>query len=99
MIPSFTESLPHFSKAALKAYYEAMIARPEHIDLFSKTELPVLFIIGEKDNVISFEDILKQASMPRISHINVLHQSGHMGMLEEPAAANAAIEAFLMSLK
>lgn len=99
LIQHFTATLPDFSKAALKSYYEAMIKRPERIDLFSKTDLPVLFIIGEQDAVISFEDILKQASMPRVSYIHVLHQSGHMGMLEEPGKANAAIEEFLMELK
>jgi len=99
LIKNFTASLPDFSKTALKSYYEAMIARPERIDLFSKTELPVLFIIGEKDAIISFEDVLKQASMPRISYIHILHQSGHMGMLEEAEKANAAIEEFLMELK
>ncbi|MGJ7033923.1 alpha/beta fold hydrolase [Niabella hirudinis] len=99
IVKNFTERLPVFLKPALKSYYEAMIARPERIDLFSKTELPVLFIIGEQDTVISFEDILKQASMPRVSYIHVLHQSGHMGMLEESEKASAAIEAFLMELK
>ncbi|WP_018628016.1 alpha/beta fold hydrolase [Niabella aurantiaca] len=99
LIDSFIAGLPRFSKSALKSYYEAMIARPERIDQFSKTELPVLFIIGEKDTVISFEDILKQASMPRISYIHVLHRSGHMGMLEEAGKATAAIEEFLMELK
>ncbi|SDD23041.1 alpha/beta fold hydrolase [Niabella drilacis] len=99
LVKNFTAALPSFSKTALKSYYEAMIARPERIDLFSKTELPVLFIIGEQDSVISFEDILKQASMPRVSCIHILHQSGHMGMLEEAGKANAAIEAFLMELK
>ncbi|MBO9593386.1 MAG: alpha/beta hydrolase [Niabella sp.] len=99
LIGRFTDRLPVFSKPALKSYYEAMIKRPERIDLFSKTDLPVLFIIGEQDAVISFEDVLKQASMPRVSYIHVLHQSGHMGMLEEPAKANAAIEEFLMELK
>lgn len=99
LVNNFTASLPKFSRSALKAYYEAMIGRPERIDLFSKTDLPVLFIIGEKDNLISFEDVLKQSSMPRVSAIHVLHNSGHMGMLEEPAKANAAIEEFLMELK
>ncbi|WP_300598511.1 alpha/beta hydrolase [Niabella sp.] len=99
LVEQFTASLPAFSKTALKSYYEAMIQRPERIDLFSKTDLPVLFIIGEQDAVISFEDVLKQASMPRVSYIHVLHQSGHMGMLEEAAKASAAIEEFLMELK
>ncbi|MCF3111635.1 alpha/beta hydrolase [Niabella sp. CC-SYL272] len=99
LVQQFTDRLPVFSKTALKSYYEAMIKRPERIDLFSKTDLPVLFIIGEQDTVIPFEDILKQASMPRISYIHVLHHSGHMGMLEESGKASAAIEEFLMELK
>ncbi|MBZ4190351.1 alpha/beta fold hydrolase [Niabella beijingensis] len=99
LIKNFEASLPPFSKAALKNYYEAMIARPERTRLFSGTELPVLFIIGEKDTLISFEDVLKQASIPRISHIHILRKSGHMGMLEEAEKATTAIEEFLMALK
>lgn len=99
LIEQFTKTIPGFSKAALKEYYEAMIARPDRVSLLSKTDLPVLFVIGKKDNVIPYEDVLKQSSLPRISFINLLENSGHMGMLEETNKANAAIEEFLMQLK
>lgn len=99
LIEQFVKTIPHFSKAALKEYYEAMIARPDRVSLLSKTDLPVLFVIGKKDNVIPYEDVLKQSSLPRISFINLLENSGHMGMLEETNKANAAIEEFLMQLK
>ena len=95
VLKDFIKNLPDFSKPALIAYYEAMIARPDRTELLSQTKLPVMFIIGEHDKAVPFEDSLKQSSLPATSHITILNNSGHMGMLEETEKSNQALQEFL----
>lgn len=95
LIKSFLETMPDFSKNALVDYYEAMMARPDRTEVLQNTKLPVLFIIGEHDKAVPFEDSLELSSLPAISSVHILKNSGHMGMLEEPQKSNAALLEFL----
>jgi pimeloyl-ACP methyl ester carboxylesterase len=88
-------SVRNFSGEALVSYYEAMIARPDRSHLLSMTELPVLFIVGRHDAAVPFEDAMRQSHLPRISYIHILEDSGHMGMLEEPAESNKALLSYI----
>jgi pimeloyl-ACP methyl ester carboxylesterase len=88
--------LSRFTPEALIAYYEAMIARPDRSTVLRQTHVPVLFIIGKSDNAVSPDDSLKQSHLPGISYIHLLSKSGHMGMLEEPAACNRILDEFLL---
>jgi pimeloyl-ACP methyl ester carboxylesterase len=63
-----------------------------------KATVPVLFIMGKYDNAIPLEDGLKQCHLPEKSYIHILHQSGHMGMLEEPEKCNLLLKNFLMNI-
>jgi pimeloyl-ACP methyl ester carboxylesterase len=84
-----------FSKNTLMEYYEAMINRPDRIALLQQTAKPVLFIIGEHDKAIPFENSLAQCHIPAISHVHILRQSAHMGMLEETDKCNKILLEFL----
>ena len=95
LVTTFMEQMPDFSKTALTEYYEAMMQRPDRTEILSQTKLPVLFIIGEHDKAVPFEDSLKQSSMPATSHVTILNNSGHMGMLEETEKSNDALQEFL----
>jgi pimeloyl-ACP methyl ester carboxylesterase len=72
-----------------------MMQRPDRSELLKVTELPVLFVMGKYDNAVPIQDGLKQAHMPEKSYIHILHQSGHMGMLEEPDNSNHILKQFL----
>lgn len=98
LIEAFLNSLPAFSKQALVAYYEAMIQRPDRTEILSQTKLPVLFILGEHDKAVPFEDSLKQSSLPATSFVTILNDSGHMGMLEETEKSNQALQEFLSGI-
>ncbi|PZR21364.1 MAG: alpha/beta hydrolase [Citrobacter freundii] len=95
LVKTFIESLRSFSPDALIAYYEAMIARPDRTDVLERTQAPVLFVIGEHDNAVPPNDVLKQVHLPGRSFIHVLKQSGHMGMLEEREKSEQVLEEFL----
>jgi len=98
LIDGFIRSLSNFSARSLVSYYEAMMQRPERTDLLKAIELPVLFVMGKYDNAVPLQDGLKQAHMPEKSYIHILHQSGHMGMLEEPDNSNHILKQFLSEI-
>ncbi len=95
LIDVFIRGLHNFSGLALVSYYESMMKRPDTTDLLKTNRLPVLFVIGKYDNAVPMQDILKQAYLPEKSYIHILHQSGHMGMLEEPLKSNQILKKFL----
>ncbi len=84
-----------FTPEALIKYYKAMIARPERIEVLKTFNGPVLFIIGEHDKAIPFEQSMQQCYLPAQSHVHILRNSAHMGMLEETDKVNAAMLQFL----
>lgn len=95
LINEFILSMNNFSDAALVSYYKAMMQRPDNTELLKTTALPVLFVIGEFDNTIPLPDGLRLSLLPEKSYIHVLHQSGHLGMLEEEEKSNQLLYKFL----
>ncbi|TMI74221.1 MAG: alpha/beta hydrolase [Bacteroidetes bacterium] len=95
MVDQFIESLKDFSPEALIAYYEAMINRPDRVSVLKNFKKDILFVMGEYDTAVPMADGLKQCHLPQISHVHILHESGHMGMMEEAAKSNQVLEEFL----
>jgi pimeloyl-ACP methyl ester carboxylesterase len=56
----------------------------------------VLFVLGKYDTAIPIEDGLKLCHLPGKAYIHVLHQSGHMGMIEERENSNRILQRFLI---
>ncbi len=98
VIEKLIESGKHFSTQALIQYYQAMINRPERLEVLKQTTLPVLFIIGEKDQAIPLQQSLAQCHLPSISYVHILSNAGHMGMLEEKELCNNIVTSFLNNL-
>lgn len=84
-----------FSPESLVYYYEAMIHRPDRVSVLQKFAGPVLFIIGEKDPAVPYEQSLKQCHEPMVADIHILENAGHMGMLEETEKSGDILESFL----
>ncbi|HET6996610.1 MAG TPA: alpha/beta hydrolase [Chitinophagaceae bacterium] len=95
MVEDFIQSLRNFSAEASIAYYEAMINRPDRVSVLKNFKKDILFVIGEYDNAVPPADQLKQSHLPQVSHLHILHQSGHMGMMEEAGKSNQILEEFL----
>ena len=91
----FIRSLHNFSAASLVSYYEAMLKRPDRSNILKTINLPVLFVIGDYDTAVPVQDSLKQSHLPEKSYIHILHQSGHMGMLEEEDKSNELLQKFI----
>jgi pimeloyl-ACP methyl ester carboxylesterase len=95
LLQEHKKSAQNFSAETLIAYYEAMIARPDRTEVLKKTKLPVLFIMGREDQAVPMEDSLKQCHLPEISYVEILENSGHMGMVEEKEAVNKFLVDFI----
>lgn len=84
-----------FSQSVLVQYYNAMITRPDRTSVLKALKKPVLFIIGQNDQAVSFEDSLQQTYLPSYAYIHILRESAHMGMLEEKEKVNLTLISFL----
>lgn len=82
------EKSKNFTDEAVIAYYQAMINRPNRIHVLKSINKPVLFIIGQHDKAVPFEQSMQQCYLPDISYIHILRNSAHMGMLEEAEKVN-----------
>ncbi|MBK8495020.1 MAG: alpha/beta hydrolase [Chitinophagaceae bacterium] len=80
-----------FTDEAIVQYYRAMIARPDRTHVLKNFPKPILFIIGEHDKAVPFEQSMQQCYLPVQSHIHILRNSAHMGMLEEAGKVNNAL--------
>ena len=95
MVSDLVKKYTNFSGKSLVSYYDAMISRPDRTNILKKFDGPILFIMGQHDNAIPLKDILLQCHLPRVSYIQLLADSGHMGMLEEPAKSTSFLRKFL----
>jgi pimeloyl-ACP methyl ester carboxylesterase len=98
LIESHLLTSHRFSDAALITYYESMIARPDRTAVLRDTIVPVLFVLGREDSAIPLIDGLQQCHLPLQSHVHLLEESGHMGMVEEAAKTNACLNSFVTCL-
>lgn len=81
--------------AALIAYYEAMIARPDRTEVLKSSRIPVLFIIGTEDKTAPMNDLLQQAHLPATAHVHILENTAHMSMMENPSLLNEYLLKFI----
>ena len=81
------------------ALLNGMIARRDRNEMLRETKVPVLFILGRRDNYIPVEAAEKMVAEHPEAQVVWLENSGHMGFLEEPEAAAQAILGFVQSEK
>jgi pimeloyl-ACP methyl ester carboxylesterase len=84
-----------FTPEALIAYYRAMINRPDRTAVLKTFPKPILFIIGQFDKAIPFQQSLQQCYLPSQPRVHILRFSDHMGMIEESDKVNNALLKFL----
>lgn len=94
-INKLVEAAKNFTAASLQQYYRAMMMRPDRTHVLKSNRLPVLFVMGTEDIAAPMEDVLQQTSLPVVSYIQVLEQTGHMGMWEDTATMNRILLEFI----
>lgn len=77
----------------------AMSKRRDQMDLLPELKLPVLIVVGAEDAITPPSVSLNmQSHMPHSMVVQIVG-AGHMTPMEQPAAVNGAIEAFLATVK
>jgi pimeloyl-ACP methyl ester carboxylesterase len=79
------------------ALLKGMKQRIDHQALIKSTDVPILLILGKKDNYIAYnvvEPIFRQYAN---CELVTLSQSGHMGFIEEPQLSFNTIKSFVSS--
>ena len=94
-INELVEKGKNFSVETLISYYEAMYNRPNRTAVLLNFGGPVLFIIGVHDIAVPFQESLQQCCLANRSHIHILREVAHMGMVEEPLRVSEILMDFL----
>jgi pimeloyl-ACP methyl ester carboxylesterase len=85
----------NFSSEAIVNYQTAMMKRPDRTEVLKNATVPVLFILGKHDNVISLKDGMEQCSLADLNYIHVLENAGHVGMKEASTETNSILLNYL----
>ena len=81
------------SDKAIIADLKGMIARPSRVGLVEDGKVPLLWILGDKDNHINYDEALKSVKLPPNTEVAVFLDVGHMGFIEaEEDSANILIK-------
>ena len=91
VVDDLVEKSRSFTDEAIIQYYQAMINRPDRTAVLKNFNKPILFIIGEHDKAVPFEQSMQQCYLPAIAHVHILRNSAHMGMFEETEKVNNAL--------
>jgi pimeloyl-ACP methyl ester carboxylesterase len=86
------------SDQGIIAALEGMKQRPDRQHVFEKTDLPVLFIIGEKDNYIPVNAMDQVIEKTKNKQVVYLRDSGHLGFIEEKNESLSAIIKFYKNI-
>lgn len=94
-IEDLTEQVFVTEDEGIVALLNGMIARKDQNEMLRQTKVPVLFILGRKDNYIPLEVAEKMVADHPEAEVVWLEHSGHMGFLEEPEATAKALLDFV----
>ena len=86
------------SRAGVAAAARGMAERKDFSNELAEIDVPTLVIVGEADAISPVEEMTSIAHRMPQAELRVIPNAGHMAPLENPAAVNAAIEAFLNKL-
>ena len=96
-IEDLTEQVFITEDDGIVALLNGMINRKDQNAMLRETKVPVLFILGRKDNYIPEEVAEKMVSDHPEARVVWLENSGHMGFLEEPEVVASALKTFIAS--
>ena len=83
------------SKQGVVAALEGMKIRLDREIIVKFAPYPVLYIIGEKDNVLPYKELISQAKLPENGEYLLLKNVGHMGFLEAKEETYKALKKFI----
>lgn len=94
LIGKLVHAASAYPQAGITGGLEAMIARPDRSHVLKNASCPVLFIVGEEDQVIPADQSLSQTILSPAASVHILEKTGHMGMLEAPRKTERILREF-----
>ena len=85
----------HYPARGITNALQAMHDRPDRSEVLEDLAVPVLFIVGKKDQAVPEAFSMKQLGLPNISAIHIDEEVGHMGMFEAAESCLQKIKAFI----
>ncbi len=76
------------------AAQQAMMGREDETETLEQAEVPVLFIIGKKDEVAPPNN-MEQIHLPSQASIHILERAGHMGLFEAKKKTQRIVRQFV----
>jgi len=98
-IPGVSKIARRTSEKTLLAYTSAMRDRLSSIDLLKEFEKPLLTITGDNDSIISVESVREFGHLAKTSWVQILENTGHMGMFEQPGKALSILSDFMSNAR
>lgn len=80
------------------AVLNGMMTRPSRLLHMEEGRVPCLWILGALDNYIPCEIMQKRVRLPSNATVVVLHNSGHMGFVEEEELSVQILSDFIKSI-
>lgn len=77
----------------------AMAGRKDQTRLAATLEIPILLIAGRYDMLVPLSEYRETKNLNPLIHYHEIDGAGHLAMMENPGAVNAAIKNFLSNLK
>lgn len=96
-IDALVEEAKKMTKKAVIAAQEGMKVRSSSLDVLINAKFPVMFIAGQKDSRVPFENIWVQMALTEEAHSLILRNVGHMGFLEAKFQTFDFTHAFIKS--
>jgi pimeloyl-ACP methyl ester carboxylesterase len=93
-IDQLIEDASKISPKALLAAQEGMKERSSTLDVLINASFPVMFIAGQKDSRIPFENVWVQMALTETAYSLILRNVGHMGFIEAKIQCLDFIESF-----
>jgi pimeloyl-ACP methyl ester carboxylesterase len=81
-IQKLIEEASRMSPRAIIAAQQGMKERSSTLDVLINAPFPVMFIAGQKDSRIPFENIWVQMALTETAYSLILRNTGHMGFIE-----------------
>lgn len=76
---------------AIASALRGMALRQQTLDVLAKTELPVLIISSDQDNIISSQRSLEMHELAKNSRLVIINNSGHLANIEQAEQWNRAV--------
>lgn len=95
VIKNHIDTYSQLPTEAVIAGFKAIMNRPDRTQVLQNATVPVLFIFGQEDKLISFEKNIGLSELPKDAHTLILTESGHMGMVEDSEVVVKAIREFM----